>query len=175
MNRKIFKITFLLAIAGFLSWMGFLIAQKASIKKEAEQKVQQLPDFEFYTLDGGAFTKASLREGAPVSVILFNSECDLCLYEAGEIKKKIALFKDMEVLMVSDQPAEAIRQFADTYGLAGQNQVKVLRDKKQQLLKLFGTEAIPTVFIYDKSHRLLKKYIGETKPEAILKAANLIP
>lgn len=175
MKKKILKISVIFIVAGFISYMSYMIVKQANTKKEAAESISILPDFEFYTLKNEPFTKDSLESDKPVAFLLFNSECDHCHYEVQGILGKINSFRAMETLMISGEQAEPIQKFANMYKLGDYPQIKVLRDKGGERLKRFGTEAAPTVFIYDKSHRFSKKYIGETKAEAILKAGNIIP
>lgn len=172
--RKYLKIFFIITLTGLVSFLGFNIVKRAMIKQEAADKVQTLPDFEFYTLDDQPFKKASLQAGLPVAIILFNSECDHCQYGAAAIRQKLSLFKGIQVLMISSQETSDIKAFAEQYEFIGKQEITMLRDKKRELLNKLGTEVVPTIFVYDKTLRLAKKYVGETKPEAILKAANLM-
>lgn len=175
MKRKIFKISVILIVGAFISYMSFRIAKKANAKTEAAENISILPDFEFYTLKNEPFTKGSLEGDKPVAVLLFNTDCDHCHYEIQGILKNINSFRAMQTVMVSGETVDQIEKFANTYKLGDYPEIKVLRDKGGERLKRFGTESSPTVFIYDKSHRFSKKYVGETKPEAILKAGNVIP
>lgn len=175
MKKNIFKISIILIVGALISYMSFRIVKKANAKKEAAESVSVLPDFEFYTLKNEVFTKGSLESDKPVAVLLFNTDCDHCHYEIQGILKNIDSFRAMQTLMVSGEQADHIEKFVNMYKLGDYPQIKVLRDKGGERLKTFGTESSPTVFIYDKSHRFSKKYIGETKPEAILKAGNIIP
>lgn len=175
MKKKIFKISVILIVGTLISYMSFRIVKKANAKKEAAESTSALPDFEFYTLQNELFTKGSLESNKPVAVLLFNTECDHCHYEVQGILKNITSFRAMQTLMISGEQTDHIEKFVNTYKLEDYPEIKVLRDKGGERLKRFGTESSPTVFIYDKSHRFSKKYTGETKPEAILKAGDIIP
>ena len=175
MKKRIFKISAILIVGALISYMTFRIIKTANAKKEAAESINTLPDFEFYTLKNEPFTKGSLEDNKPVAVLLFNTECDHCHYEIQGILKNINSFRAMQTLMISGESADPIEKFVNMYKLADYPEIKVLRDKGGERLKRFGTESSPTVFIYDQSQRFSKKYVGETKPEAILKAGNVIP
>jgi thioredoxin-related protein len=75
--------------------------------------------------------------------------------------------------MFTSEKDSLTKVFAHTYGLDTIKNVQVISDEKNEMHAAFGVKSIPTIFIYDAKGKLLKRYNGETKIEAILKALDL--
>lgn len=144
------------------------IFQKSKILANIETTKQSLPNFTFYNLDSLATNSTFIKKGKSVCIFYFNADCEYCQNEARDISKNIALFKDTQIVMVSFNTIADIKKFALEYGLNYPN-IVFLQDPKFQFSSWFGKTSVPSVFIYNAQHRLVKEYQGETKIEAIIK------
>jgi peroxiredoxin len=167
--RKYIKPIIIVALLGIFGFLGYSIVTKAGQKKAAEEKAQQLPEFTFHTADGDAYASTSLVKGKPVLLVYFDPDCEGCQYEAYEIQKNSELVKDIQVLMVTAADPEKAKQFFTDYDLKSHSFIKLLIDKDQTFLKIFGAAVTPMQVLYNKDHRLVKIFKGEIKMEAIIK------
>jgi peroxiredoxin len=154
-----------ISFTGYLLYKIVIAKQQSAIVNTTKQN---LPNFSFYNVDSVAFSRNFLKKGKPVCIFYFNAGCEYCQYEAREISKNIALFKDTQILMVSFNTIADIKKFALEHNLNYPN-IVFLQDPNFQFSTWFGKTGVPSVFIYDAQHRLVKEFHGETKIEAIIK------
>ncbi|MDZ7650681.1 MAG: protein disulfide isomerase family protein [Cytophagales bacterium] len=102
-------------------------------------------------------------------LVLFNSTCEHCQYELGQIKENIANFNEVELVFLSTESISTIRQVAKVFE-SGSN-VNFVKIKPEDVYENFGTVRFPTILIYNTAGKLLKEFKGETKIEAILQYA----
>lgn len=158
-----------------LGVIGYLITNiQSGIQKKAaiEERRNNLPDFQFATLEGANFTKIDLDLTQPTVIISFMPTCHFCQYEAKAVKEHSTAFEKVNLLMVTSAPEAEALQFAEEYELKEDANVVLLTDEFHQFQAIFGTSAVPSVFIYDKQQQLVKHFTGETKMEAIFKYIN---
>ena len=168
--KRILKIVVILIVLGLLGYMVFQISDKLKTRKELSEQIQSLPDFKFQLMDGEPFTISDIREGSPVVIVYFNPKCEECQYEVQQIRDNIDAFQGVELLLVTPAKKEVLLEFCNEYNLDKYPQLRVLMDKHDSFDTVFGPASYPTVFIYNRSHQLVKRYRGETKVEAVLKA-----
>lgn len=168
--RRIFKVVIILIVIGLLGYMVYQIAGNIKARKELSEQIQSLPDFEFQVINGEVFKSSDIKVDLPVVVVYFNPNCEECQYEIQQIRDNISLFQDVQILLVSPVKKEVLLEFYDKYNLDKYSQITVLLDHKDNFHTVFGPASYPTIFIYNKLHQLIKRYKGETKVEAVLKA-----
>lgn len=169
MKRKLILLTCIVAISiGSIGYMVYKMIRTKQANQITKNTKQTLPNFTFYNLDGVATKKSFIKKDQAVCIFYFNSDCEHCQYEAKEINKNIALFKNTKIVMVSFNTIKEIKGFAKEYGLNYPN-LTFLQDPKYQFSNWFGKSSIPAVFIYNAQHKLVKEFHGETKIEAITK------
>ena len=106
--------------------------------------------------------------GKPTLIILFNSECEHCQYEAEQLQKRHYEFVETNIYMLTTEtPARAYR-FARHYGLDSLAMVHVGTLTQEEAYKAFGPSTVPHVFIYNSDGQLRKEFKGETKIDALL-------
>lgn len=168
MNKKTLILFAILFIISFLCYKIFVTAKT---KYEAANKAKQLPAFTFYTIANNvAYTNDSLEKNKPIGLIYFNSGCEHCQYETEQFIKHKGELSHAHILMVSDEPTEALREFDSSYHLQAYPFIKLLRDSTHSFFQTFGSAVVPTILLYNHEHTLVKSFKGEVKPEAIIKA-----
>jgi thiol-disulfide isomerase/thioredoxin len=156
-------------LVSVLVFLGYNISKKISYKKEVAERIKTIPEFSFLTLSKETFSKKKLTKGAYKLFVYFNSECNYCQSEAAQISKKLTQFKDTQLIFVSFEPIEGIKEFAKTYNLLNKKNVIFLQDKKMIFEELFDAKRIPFMLLYSKDNQLIEKFKGATKIENILK------
>lgn len=168
MQKKLLLLCLSLAGVGIL-YLAFSIPRKLREQAQRQERVQTLPAFQFMGLDSVTFGSAQLSVGQPAVIIYFNPDCEHCQYEARAICDSLHRFAAVNVLLVSDEPLERLRQFAKEYDLANLPNIHILYDRDGRFKDLFGTSMVPSIFIYNRQRQLVKHFKGETKIDAILK------
>lgn len=147
--------------------MVYNIIDKQADKKEIQTKIQSVPiNVSLLTLDSTSF---SFPIAKPVVLVLFNSTCEHCQYELGQINESIANFNEVELVFVSSESIATIKQVAAAF--ASESNVNFVRISPEHVYENFGTVRYPTILIYNANGNLIKEFKGETKIEAILQYA----
>lgn len=171
MKQKLKIIIPIIALC-LLGYLVYSIITKLENKSDVAKTLQTIPKFHFKTLDNNDFENKDLSSNNPIIFIYFNTECDFCHHEAQSISENIILFKEIELLFVSTQEPEIIKQFAIKHNLLNQPNITFLNDKTHLFADRFDANSIPFLLIYDRDQNLIKKHKGQLKPEAILKLLN---
>ena len=164
MTRKIFIFIFSVLTAICL-WN----CNQAS-KKQAEspkQEINEFPYLNYNTLNGEPSSTRNLP-GSSI-LILFNTDCDHCQREAGEIAEKNEAFKNYELLFIASDSVHHILNFAKTYNLADKANVKFGRAEGQDVYTNFGSISTPAIYIYNRERKFVKSFLGETPVEELIK------
>lgn len=169
MKKKYISLILLVVLVAVLLVLGHAIVRKAGELATLQERLEQLPAFSFTDLGGKAFSHGHLSDGKPVLLIYFHPDCDHCQYEAGVIRDSLHRLAATEVLLISSAPAPQLEEFGEAYGLLGHPGVHILHDAAGAFHTLFGSNTIPSVFIYNRKRALVRHFKGETKIEAILK------
>jgi len=167
MKKTILFVVF--AIIGLLTYKLFL---KIETKSNAEEKIKEMPDFIFKGMNNESYSLTNIDPQKSTIFIYFNSECDHCQYEVKEFKKNIDKFSNTSILLISSEPISAIKEFYKTYSLDSIQNIKVLKDSADSFYKIFSTRVIPSVFVYNKNKKLVNKFNGEAKIDAIINSIN---
>jgi thiol-disulfide isomerase/thioredoxin len=156
-----------LAISFFLlvSWMTTITVDRLLTADEAKVKITSLKSLQIVAMDS---SKYELHILTATVVILFNTTCEHCQYEATEIKKSISFFEKTSILMISSEPIKTIKAFAEEYGLNSEANITFAKINRDDVFETFGSVSIPCILIYNKSRNLVKEFKGETRIEAIL-------
>jgi hypothetical protein len=128
-----------------------------------------MPPFQFYNLDG-SLNKQAPKAGISTCIIYFDPECDHCEFETAEITKHINAFPHTEFIMVSSGTSGKIADFITKFKLREYPQITVLQDKANKFNAWFGLSEVPSIYIYDENGWLKRKFVGETRFEAIVKS-----
>ncbi len=174
MKKKIIIIICLIIGVGAI-YMGWNVFKKIQHRIAFDKKLDEntpMPAFTFKTLDSLAYTKDDLKPGTPVMVFYYNPTCDHCQEYAANIQQQLDLFRDTQILMVSPEPADMISEFVTYFGFDTLKNVSVIRDEKDEFFGIFGAAYYPTIFAYNKDHRLKGHYRVSAGLDAIRNAMN---
>lgn len=171
--RKVAKYI-ILVLTGFAA--GYLLIRISgdyNDKKEAEKRVQTLPEAQFISLTGDSVNLHDFNPEIPMIIIYFRPDCDYCRYEAREIGQNAAAFQNCLMIMItSDDSVKRVENFCIDNHLCEITNFEVLFDSGSQFEKIFGQTKVPAIFIYGSGRELKKQFFGETKPEALLNEMN---
>ncbi|WP_114939426.1 peroxiredoxin family protein [Mucilaginibacter endophyticus] len=165
--KKILAFSLVLILGGGLGYMIYHIVRVKKQTDIANQNKQHLPDFSFFDLNDVKKGSEVVKPGAPVVIIYFNNDCEYCQREAKQLNANMHMLNGTQILMVSFNTVNDIKQYAKANQLDQYKQVTFLRDKELKFTHWFGNCSIPSVFVYNAQHQLVKEFYGEVKIEAI--------
>ena len=120
------------------------------------------------TLNNVSFNSSDISKG-PVLVIRFNPECEHCQYEITEILNSNIPVSGINVIMVSSADTDSIRKLFTKFDLSEFPSIIPLVDTSYIFGDIFGSDIVPSNYIYDKKLDLVKVLYGEVKMETIFK------
>jgi len=167
--KKYLKPIIGIVLISVLVFLGYNITKKISYKNKVAERIKSIPEFSFLTLNNQVFKENGLTKSSYKLFVYFNSECDYCQSEANQISENIAQFKDTQLIFISFEPIQGIKNFAKTYNLLDKGNVLFLHDKKSEFSEIFDAKSIPFMLLYSKENQLIKKFKGATKISNIIK------
>ncbi len=157
--------------------MMLLVAISVSCQKKEEAKettsapieaVNDLPAMPITLLDNTTIQTKSITGN--FILILFQPDCDHCQREAQEFQKNLAAFDNYILYFVSSATIAETEAFARQYGLSEHANVKFGVTSVENILNNFGAISAPSMYIYNGSGKLVKKFNGETDIQQIVEA-----
>lgn len=168
--QKVFSIALVVSVIGVAAWLFLKVYQGVNLKKQIEQRQQNLPSVRLLALDSVAFELNKWHQKQSIVLFYFDPHCEHCQHEAKELKKQAQVFQDVQLLWLSTERLWVLREFEKEYELQKAFSSLIMAQiSSQDADKQFGFRTVPTILIYDSKGNLAKKYVGETKIEAIMK------
>jgi cytochrome oxidase Cu insertion factor (SCO1/SenC/PrrC family) len=144
------------------------IVSKAGRVRRVSERISRLPDFSFSTLDGTCFRSTEIERG-PLLIVRFHPECEHCHYEISELIRNQQDLSDGMILLISYAPADSIKKFLSLFSVSGSGNIIPLTDPFFTFGEIFGTDVVPSNFIYDRELNLVKVLYGEVSSETIIR------
>jgi peroxiredoxin len=166
--KKNVSIILVLVVTGLALFLFWKVYQSGQAKQEARKRSEHLPTVPLVGLDSVAFKITSVAQ--PTVIFYFDPHCEHCQNEAQALRKQYQAFKTARLLWVSTERLWVLRQFEAQYALQKSiSTLQVAQISPEVADKQFGFRTVPTMMIYDSEGHLVKKFVGETKIEALLK------
>ena len=166
--KKILKIVIPILIISLIAFMGYKVVSKINHKKQVSENIKKMPTFSYLTLDNKVFTEEDLAQNKPTLFIYFNSECDFCNHEAEMVQQNLEQLKAIQVVFISYEPVDKIKQFATKFKLLNHANISFLSDTKVTFATTFDVKSMPCLVLYDKENNLIEKIKGQVKIETVL-------
>ncbi|WP_143306450.1 TlpA family protein disulfide reductase [Chitinophaga vietnamensis] len=155
MKRIIIGILIVLAVASLITAI--------LLKTNKKEKLAQLSLFD-------DSIKLSYLSGSPASfdadtskgtiLVIFNSTCDDCQKQIGEISRYEKGSANYRVIFVSDEDIEVLRKFKAGMNAAEGKGMEIRYDIGNSLTRMFGIHHFPTSLIFDRNGKLLRRVDG---------------
>ena len=130
---------------------------------------KKLPDFEIETVSKGKFTTAKIAKNKPVIIMFFSPGCDHCIQQFESMKKRIAEFKNHQIVMVTIQPIEEVAAFDKKYQLKKYPNITTGRDANYFFPPFYEISNFPYLAFYDKTQKLITTFEGNMTVDDMLK------
>lgn len=166
--KRIIKLSILSCFIFIVGYLIYQIVEQLQQKKETLQFTQTLQPFKILNVHGDR-QLLDPASGRKMIFFFFNTECDHCQAEAKLIRRELRQLKKTNIYFISTESIETIRAFGKTYDLLVASNVTLGQIDGKEVFEKFGVNTFPMVFIYSEDGKLLKKYTGEVKIEAITK------
>ena len=166
--KKALKILIPILVLSLLAFMGYKVVSKINHKKQVSENIKKMPTFSYLTLDNKVFTEEDLAQNKPTLFIYFNSECDFCNHEAEMVQQNLEQLKAIQVVFISYEPVDKIKQFATKFKLLHHANISFLSDSKISFATTFDVKSMPCLVLYDKENNLIEKIKGQVKIETVL-------
>ena len=170
--KKYFKILLPIFFLSGLVFFGYQIFAKIQYKKEVAQNIKNIPNFEYQNIKGGLFTNINLKPNTPTVFVYFNTECEFCNEEAQMIQDNIQKFANCQLVFISFEKPEIIKDFANKYNLYNHDNIHFLSDSKATFATTFDVKSLPCLVLYDKNQQLIEKIKGQMKVSTLLMKLN---
>jgi thioredoxin-related protein len=144
----------------------FSITNCKTVQKSIVKAAEEIPYFTFTTLDNKRFTKENLDTTRTKLFYYFNSECEHCEKQGSWISKDIEIFDNLEVIFISFEEMDAIKGYQNKFNFVRDN-ITFLQDTRLTFSDKFGVGEFPSIILYTKNGKLIKKFEGETKVSEI--------
>ena len=169
MNKKVLKIALFCFALGVFSPIVVGIVTKLGEKETQEKRIASLPNFNLTDMEGQPFGRADLSNHTEKIFVLFNTTCEYCQDEAKQFAQQLDKFKKNQLLFISPEPLETIKEFAKQYNLLHHDNIHFLHDRQDRFSTLFGANSVPYFLIYNSGNRLIYQHKGAVKVENLLK------
>ena len=166
--KKALKILIPILVLSLLAFMGYKVVSKINHKKQVSENIKKMPTFSYLTLDNKVFTEEDLAQNKPTLFIYFNSECDFCNHEAEMVQQNLEQLKAIQVVFISYEPVDKIKQFATKFKLLNHANISFLSDTKVTFATTFDVKSMPCLVLYNKENNLIEKIKGQVKIETVL-------
>ena len=103
-------------------------------------------------------------------IVVFSPDCEHCQHEIKEIKSHIKLFKNAQIVMISNLGYQYIKVFYKEFDIAKYPNITMGMDYRYLLGSFFNIDGVPAVFVYDKNGKFVKAFDRKASVQAIAAA-----
>jgi thiol-disulfide isomerase/thioredoxin len=152
-------------IFGVILLISVGIFNKVKYKDKVRENILTLDSIQYLSIDSTLYGITSTENF--IVIFFFNSECDHCQEEARLISNNALRFEKTDIYFFSEEALPAIERFANEFDLV-RSPFKIGRVDYNVIYRM-GVNTNPMCFIYSPDRKLLRKYVGQVKIEAIVK------
>ena len=162
------NILLLIGILLFFAGSVFVLHKLSSALQQKEEHYASLPDFLLPDLNGEMVSGKTIDRNKSTVFSFFNPDCNLCHKMLDSLKTRQQDFSGYQILLVTLQPKEQVKEFLEEIEFRPQENIKILFDENAELVTLMDIKGIPSSLIY-KEAKLIKRFDGPVTIEALIK------
>ena len=129
-----------------------------------------IPPFTLLKADNTTLTREDLPKYKKTLFMYFSPTCDHCLLQTDSLLANMSKFKDIQILMATYEPLEAMKNFYDEKHIATYKNIQIGRDTKFFFPPFFKMNNLPFLAVYDDKGKLVTVFEGITKIPFLLEA-----
>ncbi len=165
------KIVILFLILFFIILVITLLAIKVQENRNEkdllDNKLSSIPSIELYDLNDELVKLNEVCTGRKTIIICFDTGCEICHIEAREFLRLQDKFRDSQIMFISNNPIDEIRQFITDNKLENSGYF-FLNDRNYQLARNYDIPTVPFMLLYI-DNKLYKSYKGGINIEQIIR------
>ncbi|MBN1185585.1 MAG: hypothetical protein JXB49_25085 [Bacteroidales bacterium] len=169
--RTALKIVIILVVTSMLAFLSLQLVIMWNKKRTQESNMVYLPTCRFFDINNEAVYLNSLND-KPIMLIVFDPDCEHCLYEVREIKKHMIDLIKARLIMISTAHEPDIKRFIMNEGLDTIPEIIALRCDPGVFNETFGNTPVPSVFIYNRDKKLQSVFKGEVNIVVLINVLN---
>jgi thioredoxin-related protein len=132
-------------------------AQLAPIQMTARQS--GLPPFSITKApDSSRFEKNNLQKNKAAMIMVFSPDCDHCQHKIKEIMANIKLFKNVQIVMISNLGYSYVKRFYQEFNVAKYPNITMGMDYRYMIGNFFTIPGLPAIFLYNKNGQFVKAF-----------------
>lgn len=113
-----------------------------------------LPEFVYKDIYKDTLNTAKIQKGKPVILVYFSTSCPNCQRLTHEIIEHIDQLSNVEIYLMMPESIEKVDVFSHEYKLDSIKNLHLGEDYTGFMHKHFGTNATPTITIYNSQKKL---------------------
>lgn len=118
-----------------------------------------IPPFRIALTDKTIFSKTNIKADKPLILVYFDPDCDHCRDFTKQLTGNIDRFKNAQIVMISYQPLDMLRQFETNYQLKKFSNIKVGTEGYTLVVQQFyNISRFPFVALYNKKGTVINTY-----------------
>lgn len=142
----------------FLCLSGNLVIGQTN-KAIMTARQTDLPPFSIIKVpDSSRFEKVNLQKNKAVMIMVFSPDCDHCQHKVKEIQANIKLFKNIQIVMVSNLGYNYINRFYTEFNMAKYPGIIMGMDYRYMIGNFFTISSVPAIFLYNKNGKFVKAF-----------------
>ncbi len=148
-------------------WLAF-VARAQVDTSQKYFKSPYIPAFKVSRVpDSSSFTGSMLQKNKPTILVFFDPDCDHCQEATKNLIANIDKLKNVQILMVTIMDFSRTKKFYKDYKIRRYKNIAIYKDVTYDLVRFYNVSAIPDVYVYDNTGKLLNHYIKAIPVEEI--------
>jgi cytochrome oxidase Cu insertion factor (SCO1/SenC/PrrC family) len=160
----------------FILSVAFSVLVLFTLQAQSDQKPVKkgIPPFDIQLVNGQRFKSSDLRKDQPLMIIYFDPTCEHCHAFINDLLKKISLFRDVQIVMITYVPLDQVKDYWTGSELSKQPDIKVGTEGTTFVVRYFyDIRQFPYVALHKKDGTLISTYESKVPdPEVLVKKLN---
>lgn len=152
-----------------------IIALTGCFGKEPQKTGKEgkpLPDFSILLTDSTTWLHSrDIPANKPFALFIFSPYCPYCKAQTKKIIEDRDLLGDIHFYFISQFPLSALKMYSKEFQLDKQPNITVAFDSSNAVTDYLEAPGYPFMAIYGKNKKLNQAFLGKTRSNSLLKAA----
>jgi hypothetical protein len=160
----------------YILHLVFTLVALINLQAQAVHKPEKkgIAPFDIQLVNGEHYKSSDLRKDQPLMLIYFDPTCEHCHAFISELIRKINLFKDIQIVMITYVPPDQVKSYMAGSGLGKQPGIKVGTEGTTFVVRYFyDIVQFPYVALHKKDGTLISTWESKVPdPEVLAKKLN---